>query len=164
MIEVRRSQIHGNGVFASVFIPAGTHVCDYLGEFIDADELARREEKRRGNGEIFTMAVDDGCFIDATDFVENNPARFINHSCDENCEAVWDAAARVMRIFSLRDIAAGEELSFDYGFDLSRFFEHPCRCGSPSCRGFIVAKPLRGALLRKLAGHKRAGRSRGARI
>ena len=70
--------------------------------------------------------------------VEHNPARFINHSCSPNCEAqseedrIW--------IVALRDIKAGEELGFNYGYDLEDYLEHPCRCGAKNCVGYIVAE------------------------
>lgn len=161
-IEVRRSAIHGDGVFALEEIPAGTCVAEYRGEVISRDELERRSEESSreiGQGErlpIYFFEVEDDCFIDATDCVEDNPARYINHACDENCEAIWNARERRMEIIALRDIAAGEELSFDYGFGLAGFFEHPCRCRSKNCCGYIVAKYLRPALMKKLARHARA--------
>lgn len=157
-IEVRRSPVHGNGVFAAEKIPAGTFVCEYRGERISREEAERRADARsRENPKapIFVFEIDENFCIDATDTTEGNPARFVNHSCEENCEAVWNARERRLEIRALRDIAAGEELSFDYGFGLVGFFEHPCRCGEKSCAGYIVARPLRPALLRKLAAKKR---------
>lgn len=154
MLSVRQSPVHGNGVFATENIPAGTLVCIYGGELISAEEAELRSEKRsreNPNAPIYIFEIDENLHIDATDTGTENPARFINHSCDENCEAVWNERDRQLEIRALRDITSGEELSFDYGFELSGFFEHPCRCGSKNCVGYIVAKPLRPALLRKLA-------------
>lgn len=164
LIEVRRSAIHGDGVFALATIPAGTCVAEYCGELISREELERRSaerERKNGQGEIlpiYFFEVEENCFIDATHCVESNPARFINHACDENCEAIWNAQERRMEIVAIRDIAAGEELSFDYGFELAGFFEHPCRCASKNCCGYIVAKYLRPALMKKLARHARSKR------
>ena len=164
LIEVRRSPIHGDGVFALAAIPAGTLVTVYRGEMIARNELERRialrETEGQGDAPIYYFEIEEDCFIDAEAVVENNPARFINHACDENCEAIWNAEAGRMEIFALRDIAAGEELSFDYGFELAGFFEHPCRCASEHCCGYIVAKPLRPALMKKLARHARAKAAR----
>lgn len=164
MIEIRTSPVHGDGVFATEKIAAGTLVCEYKGELISSEEAERRSAARsRGNPKapIYVFEVDAEFCIDATDTLSENPARFINHSCDENCEAVWNARERRMEIRAIREIAAGEELSIDYGFGLSGFFEHPCRCGAKNCVGYIVARPLRAALLRKLAaGRRRAGTSR----
>ena len=162
-IEVRRSPVHGNGVFAAEKIPAGTLVCEYSGELISAEEAERRAEARSREdprAPIYVFEIDENLCIDATDTAaEDNPARFINHSCEENCEAVWNARERRLEIRALRDVESGEELSFDYGFGLVGFFEHPCRCGKKSCPGYIVARPLRPALLRRLAA-KRRGNAR----
>lgn len=67
-----------------------------------------------------------------------NPARFINHSCAPNCEAEQDGDH--IWIIARRDIAAGEELSFNYGYDLVDYRDHPCHCGTADCVGFIVAE------------------------
>lgn len=157
-IEVRRSPVHGNGVFAVERIPAGTLVCEYRGEMIGAEEAERRAEARSREdprAPIYVFEIDEDLCIDATDTAEDNPARFINHSCEENCEAVWNLRERRLEIRALRDVEPGEELSFDYGFGLVGFFEHPCRCGEKGCPGYIVARPLRPALLRRLAAKKR---------
>lgn len=157
-IEVRRSPVHGNGVFAAERIPAGTFVCEYRGERISRKEAERRAEARsreNPNAPIFIFEIDENFCIDATDTTTDNPARFVNHSCEENCEAAWNARERRLEIRTLREVAPGEELSFDYGFGLVGFFEHPCRCGKKNCAGYIVARPLRPALLRKLAAKKR---------
>lgn len=158
MISVRQSPVHGNGVFATENIPAGTLICIYRGELISAEEADRRSEARSPNlpaSPIYIFEIDENFCIDATNTGTENPARFINHSCNENCEAIWNERERRLEIRALRDIVAGEELSFDYGFGLAGFFEHPCRCGAKNCVGYIVAAPLRPALLRKLAGKKR---------
>lgn len=163
LIQVRLSPIHGNGVFALKPISAGSRIAEYKGELISREELERRAEERRrteaGQGEtlpVYFFEIEENRFIDASSVTENNPARYINHACDENCEAVWNARENSMEIIALRDIATGEELSFDYGFELAGFFEHPCRCGSKNCCGYIVAKPLRPALMKKLARHARS--------
>lgn len=132
LIEVRDSLIHGNGVFARAGIPAGTRILEYVGEKISKSESLRR---CAANNE-YLFQVDDEWDLDGN--VAWNPARLINHGCAPNCEAEWDDG----RIFiqALRDIPAGEELTFNYGYDLVDFREHPCRCGAPGCVGFIVAE------------------------
>lgn len=158
MISIRQSPVHGNGVFATKKIPAGTLICVYNGELISSAEAEKRSAAYRAkniNTPIYIFEIDEDFCIDATDTGTENPARFINHSCDENCEAFWNERERKMEIRALRDIAEGEELSFDYGFGLAGFFEHPCRCGAKNCVGYIVARPLRPALLRKIARKKR---------
>lgn len=70
-----------------------------------------------------------------------NPARLINHSCEPNCEANLDENDRVW-IFSIKPIARGEELTFNYGYSLEDFMNFPCRCGTPSCTGYMVSEEL----------------------
>ena len=131
-VEVRQSGIHGTGAFARRDIARGAPVIEYVGEKITKAESARRIEA--DNEFIFTL--DDEFDLDGK--VTWNPARFINHSCSPNCEAEIDGH-RVW-IIALRDIKAGEELSFNYGYDLENYNEHPCRCGTEECVGYMVAE------------------------
>ena len=132
LFEVRPSTIHGTGVFARVAIPAETEVLEYVGERLTKEEsLSRRQADN-----FFIFTVTDEFDIDGS--VEWNPARFINHSCAPNCEA-REGDERIW-IVALRDIAPGEELSFNYGYDLQDYEEHPCRCGAPECLGYMVAE------------------------
>jgi uncharacterized protein len=141
--EVRRSQIQGRGVFATREIPAGTRLIEYRGEIIGEDEADRRypwmDEERH---HTFLFRLDDGTVIDAGK--RGNAARYINHSCDPNCEAV-EEDGRIF-IYALRDITAGEELVYDYHFILDEPHNvankklYPCYCGASSCRGTILAK------------------------
>lgn len=133
-MEARRSPIHGTGGFARRAIPAGTRFIEYVGEKISKSESLQRCSAN--NEYIFTLTEE----LDLDGNVAGNPARFINHSCAPNCEAEQDGE-RIL-IFALRDIAAGEELSFNYGYDLEDYREHPCQCGAPNCVGFIVAEEL----------------------
>lgn len=161
IIAVRSSPVHGNGVFARKEIAAGTLVCEYKGEIIGAAEMEKRDAARRESSPlapIFFFQIDEENFIDATNCIAGNAARFINHSCEENCEARWNAVAKRMEIFAIVNIAAGEELFLDYGFELAGFFERPCRCGSKNCCGFVVVKILRPELRKKLARFRRSRR------
>ncbi|HOW67014.1 MAG TPA: SET domain-containing protein-lysine N-methyltransferase [Candidatus Paceibacterota bacterium] len=132
MMAIRASRIHGRGGFAERDIPAGTRIVAYTGELIDKSESIER--CRRGNVCIFYFDAER----DLDGDVEENEARFLNHSCDPNCEArlieghIW--------IVAMRDIRAGDELTFDYGYDLEDYRNYPCHCGAPDCRGFIVSK------------------------
>lgn len=120
------------GGFAACNIASGTRVIEYVGEKITKQESLRRCEAN--NGYIFDVGEEH----DLDGNVDWNPARFFNHSCTPNCETeiedgrVWVAA--------LRDIRAGEELTYNYCYDLEDWREQPCRCGSPNCVGFIVAE------------------------
>lgn len=130
--EVRPSGIHGQGVFARAAIPAGARVLEYVGEKVSKKESLQR----RQGGNFFVFVVTDKFDIDGD--VSWNPARFINHSCGPNCEARMEEER--IWIIALRDIAAGDELTFNYGYDLQDYDEHPCRCGVPGCIGYMVAE------------------------
>lgn len=131
-LEVRQSTIHGTGGYARKDIPAGTMIVEYVGERIDKAESTRRCEA--DNEYIFT--IDDDWDLDGRQ--PWNPARFINHSCAPNCEAEWDEG----RIFinALRDIKQGEELFFNYGYDMEDVLDHVCQCRTANCVGYIVAE------------------------
>jgi len=140
-----RSKIHGGGLYARKLIPVGTRVIEYVGERITKAEAARREEHRlarRGAGQdgcVYVFELNRRHDIDGA--VSWNTARLINHSCEGNCEPeiirgrIW--------IIALRDIPAGEEITYDYGFDFSEWQKHPCRCGSRKCVGYIVIRGQR---------------------
>ena len=131
-IEARESRIHGSGLFAARTIPAGTQIIEYIGEKITKAQAL--VECERGNYYVFTLDEE----IDLNGDFEWNPARLINHSCSPNCESeVIDGRVWVT---ALRDIAPGEELTYNYGYDIDEFREHACRCGSEQCVGYIVAE------------------------
>lgn len=144
--EVRRSPIHGNGVFARRKIGAGERIVEYEGERITSDESAVRAEE--GGGPVnhtFFFSLADGNIIDGGS--GGNDARFINHSCEPNCEA-YEEDGRVF-IHALHDIAKGEELYYNYALiyeerhtkAVKKLFE--CRCGAPSCTGTMLAPKKR---------------------
>src|SRR5690606_11462248 len=109
-VEVRRSKIHGWGGLARRFIPAVRVVIEYVGEKISKAESLRRCEQNNH----FIFALDDEWDLDGS--VDWNPARWLNHSCEPNCEA-QDDDGRIW-IVALRDIQPGEELTFNYNYDL----------------------------------------------
>ena len=126
------STIHGTGGFARKNIPNGQLVIEYVGERIDKKESNRRCEEN--NEFIFTL--DESVDLDGN--VPSNPARFINHSCQPNCDA--EIIDNRIWIVANRDIKASEEITFNYGFDLEDYRDYPCHCGSPECVGFIIAE------------------------
>lgn len=140
--EIRRSPIHGRGLFAIRDIPEGTRIIEYVGEKITKAESNRRgwaqldRAKETGEAGVYLFVLNQRYDIDGN--VPWNAARLINHSCEPNCEAqiirgkIW--------IMALRDIRQGEELFFNYGFDLEDFELHPCGCGANSCVGFIAGE------------------------
>jgi SET domain-containing protein len=140
-IEARRSSIHGLGVYVTKPIRAGETIVEVVGERISSAESDRRfEEKKTEAGHTFMFYVDEDTVIDCG--VDGNVSRFINHSCEPNCEAVDDDG----RIFleALRDIEAGEELVYDYRLTWERDDDpedlkvYLCQCGSQSCRGTML--------------------------
>jgi hypothetical protein len=141
LIEVRRSNVHGLGVFAAKRIPKGSRIIEYVGERVSHDEADRRyEEKDANDSHTFLFIVDSKTVIDAG--VDGNDARFFNHSCDPNCESTVEK--RRVYIEALRDIESGAELTYDY--QIQREDDDPdniddvfaCRCGFAKCRGTML--------------------------
>lgn len=159
--ELRGSTIHGYGLFATARIPEGTRIIEYTGEKITKAESNRRaiewEKQARKNGTGLVYIFDLNKRYDLDGNQPSNIARFINHSCEPNCEAV-NIRGHIW-IISVRDIEPGEELSFDYGYDLEHFLDHPCRCGTKTCIGYIVRKDQRSQLKRILRNKKRLQQS-----
>lgn len=140
--EVRNSKIQGKGAFAIRNIPKGTRLIEYLGQRISWRTADKRyDDEKMGRHHTFLFTVDDKTVIDAA--VDGNDARFLNHSCDGNCEAITDRK----RIFieARRSIKAGDELLYDYQYERTEDHTeedekfYACRCGSPKCRGSILA-------------------------
>ena len=143
LFEVRPSPIQGLGAFATERIPAGTRLIEYAGERLTPKEAdARYPDDESGRHHTYLFAIDDDVVIDAA--VNGNDARFINHSCDPNCDAVVDGGR--IWIETIRDVEPGEELAYDYAYILEERHtpaakrRFPCNCGSPKCRGTILAK------------------------
>jgi hypothetical protein len=142
LVEVRRSPIQGRGVFAKSDIAKGTRILEYLGERISPQEADRRyDDEASDRHHTFLFVVDKRCVIDAARL--GNEARYINHSCSPNCEAVVDD--RRIFIDALVDIDEGTELAYDYSYvtdeaysDADRRRLYPCRCGTKDCRGTIA--------------------------
>ncbi len=144
--RVRRSPIHGTGVFATRRIPKGRRVLEYVGERISHAEADRRyESKAHDDNHTFLFTVNNRTVIDGG--THGNEARWINHSCDPNCESVIDDN----RVFieAVRTIQPGDELSYDYMIerdpsdppDIDVIFA--CRCGAKNCRGTMLLPPAR---------------------
>lgn len=130
-VEVRASGIHNTGCFAACEIRKGERVIEYVGPLISKAESLRECE----NENVYIFTLNDKNDINGN--VDWNPARFINHSCEPNCEAENDDEH--IWILALRDIKPGEELTYNYGFDLEEYKDYPCNCGATSCVGYMVA-------------------------
>jgi SET domain-containing protein len=148
LMRLRRSRVHGRGAFALRRIRKGTRIIEYLGDRLShrqADE--RYADKSERDNHTFLFIVDRGAVIDGG--VNGNEARFINHSCDPNCESVIDD--RRVFIEAIRTIQPGAELTYDYQIgrdrndppDVDEIFA--CRCGAVSCRGSMLWPPRRKA-------------------
>ncbi len=140
-IQVRRSGVHGKGVFALVAIPQGATLIEYTGEVVDWAEAVRRHPRDPSQpNHTFFFHLDDGRAIDGA--VGGNASRWINHACAPNCEAEDDHGRIFIR--ALRDIAAGEELFFDYRLVVDDRYtaklkrEYACWCGAATCRGTML--------------------------
>lgn len=129
--RVGPSSIQGLGLFAQLNISAGEIIAEYSGERISKTE----SNHRCSEGNPFIFYLDEQFDLDGN--VESNPARFANHSCSPNCE-VEHREGRLL-VVAQRAIAAGEELTYNYGYDPADYREHPCNCGAESCAGFILA-------------------------
>ncbi len=141
--ELRHSPIQGWGAFATRSIPAGTRLLEYTGERLTtAQSDARYPDVKDERHHTFLFAIDDDVVIDAA--VDGNDARFINHGCDPNCDAVIEDGH--IWIDTIRDVAPDEELLYDYAYILEERHtpaakrRFPCYCGAPSCRGTILAR------------------------
>jgi uncharacterized protein len=138
---VRRSSIHGRGVFALMSLARGTRLIEYTGERISHDEADERYgEEHEDSPHTMLFAVDDEVVIDATH--RGSPARWINHSCAPNCEAVQEDGRVFIDV--RRAIKAGEELTYDYNLVLDERHTpalkraHACHCGARRCRGTLL--------------------------
>lgn len=143
LVEARNSTIHGRGVYAILPIKKGARIIEYLGERISHGEAdARYEQKGDDDGHTFLFIASNRTVIDAG--VDGNDARFINHSCNPNCETVIENS----RVFidAIRNIKPGEELGYDYQLtwestdDPAELALYACRCGAKKCRGTMLDK------------------------
>ena len=145
-IQTRRSGVHGRGVFAVQDIAEGETIIEYVGEVVTwAEAQDRHPHDPKDPNHTFYFHVDADRVIDAK--YGGNSSRWINHSCDPNCEA--DEENGRIFIKALRNIKAGEELNYDYGLIIDERYtpklkaEYPCWCGSRNCRGTLLAPKRR---------------------
>ena len=158
--ELRESPIQGRGAFATRPIRKGARIIEYTGERISQDEADKRyDDEAMGRHHTFLFTLDEKTVIDAA--VNGNEARFINHSCDPNCQALIEDD-RIF-IYALKDISPGQELCYDYAYERAEGMDeesekiYVCRCGAKNCRGTILAPPKPPARARKA---KKAGKAK----
>jgi SET domain-containing protein len=136
-IKVRQSGVHGRGVYATQFIAEGTRIIKYTGQHVSW-EAAPDDDN---DPHTFNFGLENGEVINAE--IGGNDARWINHSCDPNCEAI-EEDDRIF-IYAMRDIEPGEELFYDYAMEIDEPItekskkKFTCHCGSSNCRGTMLA-------------------------
>jgi SET domain-containing protein len=143
-LVLKRSRIHGRGVYARKDIPKGTRMIEYAGELISNAEADRRyDDESMAEHHTFLFILNSRQCRDAA--VGGHISRFINHACDPNCVALIEG--QHIWIDALRDIRKGEELGYEYEYDFEPGYTiedlefYSCQCGSPKCRGTIVDVP-----------------------
>lgn len=159
MIIVKKSKIEGSGVFAKKDIKKGKRIIEYVGKKITKEkadekyELEAKKAERKGQRvKTYFFSLNKRYDLDGN--VKHNPAKYINHSCEPNCETL-NEDGRIW-IIAIKNIKRGKELTYDYGYPLENFEEHPCYCGSKSCFGHIVKKSKR-KRLKTLLRKKKSG-------
>ena len=144
MWKVKKSIIHGTGVFATQNIKKNTRIIEYIGEKVLKSEGDKRSEDRikkylnsKKTGSVYIFELNKKYDIDGSPLY--NKARYINHSCNPNCEV--EIIKSQIWISSIKNIKEGEELSYDYGyeFDKDDYRDHICKCGSKNCIGYIIS-------------------------
>ena len=158
----KKSSLHGSGLFAVSNIKKGDQVIQYIGDKVTkkegdrrADIQLKKAEKNKKNGMVYVFELNKRYDIDGG--VLRNHARFINHSCDPNCEV--EGKGLEIWVTSIRNIKAGEELSYDYGFSYDKDYKQfPCKCKSKKCCGYIVREGSRWRINKKFKITKRANK------
>ncbi|MBW2994734.1 SET domain-containing protein-lysine N-methyltransferase [Candidatus Woesearchaeota archaeon] len=141
LMIVKESGIHNRGAFAKTNIKKGISVVEYVGEKISKQETEKRQtssleaaKQDSCKGSVYIFELNKEFDIDGD--VSYNLAKYINHSCEPNCEIKY-IDGRIW-IVAKRNIKEGEEITYNYGFDLEDYQDYPCRCGSRNCAGYIV--------------------------
>lgn len=163
----RSSKIHGNGVFATETIKKGEEIVEYKGRMITHAEADALHFGDIDTGHTFLFTLNEEYILDAN--TKGNVARWINHSCEPNAIAfVHGHESEDLRkdrviIEALRDIKAGEEITYDYGFEFGVPYTKElmaiwaCRCGSPKCTGTML-KPKKAKVVKPAATKKSAAK------
>ena len=147
----KKSGINNLGLFAGRDIKKGEKVIEYKGRKLTHKQV--EEDDRFDNSKaIYLFTLNERYVLDGD--TKTNTAKYINHSCDPNCEV--DIIKGKIWIIAIKDIKKGDELSYDYGFGYDADFrQFPCKCGSKNCCGYIVRDDQRWRINRKYAKTKR---------
>lgn len=142
-VVIKNSKIHNKGIFAKKFIPKGTRIIEYVGNKITksasekiAEKQYEKSQKNSSEGAVYIFELNKKYDINGN--VSWNKAKYINHSCSPNCEV--EIIRGKIWVIALKDIKKGEELFYNYGYDFSYHKDHPCKCKSKNCVGYILAK------------------------
>uniref|UniRef100_A0A8C9D3F5 Histone-lysine N-methyltransferase ASH1L n=1 Tax=Panthera leo TaxID=9689 RepID=A0A8C9D3F5_PANLE len=167
-LERFRAEEKGWGIRTKEPLKAGQFIIEYLGEVVSEQEFRNRMiEQYHNHSDHYCLNLDSGMVIDS--YRMGNEARFINHSCDPNCEMQKWSVNGVYRIglYALKDMPAGTELTYDYNFHSFNVEKQQlCKCGFEKCRGIIGGKSQRMNGLpsskssQPVATHKKSGRSK----
>ena len=143
----KKSGINNLGLFAQGDIKKGEKVIEYKGKKFTHKQV--EENDRFDNSKaIYLFTLNERYVLDGD--TKTNTAKYINHSCDPNCEV--DIINGKIWIIAIKDIKKGDELSYDYGFGYDADFrQFPCKCGSKNCCGYIVRDDQRWRINRKYA-------------
>jgi SET domain-containing protein len=129
-VRVGPSRIAGQGLFAGQEIKQGTKILRYIGEKITQEE----SDRRLAAGNVYIFGLDERYSIDGS--MRKNTARYINHACDPNCHT--EQFGNTIWLVAIRDIVAGEELTYNYGYEMNDEPAEPCHCGAKHCCGYIL--------------------------
>ncbi|XP_045310319.1 histone-lysine N-methyltransferase ASH1L isoform X6 [Leopardus geoffroyi] len=167
-LERFRAEEKGWGIRTKEPLKAGQFIIEYLGEVVSEQEFRNRMiEQYHNHSDHYCLNLDSGMVIDS--YRMGNEARFINHSCDPNCEMQKWSVNGVYRIglYALKDMPAGTELTYDYNFHSFNVEKQQlCKCGFEKCRGIIGGKSQRmngltsSKSTQPVATHKKSGRSK----
>lgn len=142
-VEIFRTLSRGWGLRCCHDIKKGAFVSEYVGEVIDEEECRARIKRAQENdiGNFYLLTLDKDRIIDAGP--KGNQARFMNHSCQPNCETQkWTVNGDTrVGLFALVDVAAGTELTFNYNLECLGNGKTVCKCGAPNCSGFLGVRP-----------------------
>jgi palmitoyltransferase ZDHHC9/14/18 len=161
-VEVMETEGRGYGVRAMRTFEPYQIIVEYAGEIITQSECERRmKQVYKKDKCYYLMSFDNKMIIDAT---RGTIARFVNHSCEPNCEMIkWTVGGepRMALFAGSRGVMTGEELTYDYNFDpFSQKNIQECRCGTESCRGVLGPKPKKPVEEKSLASALFAGTKR----
>ncbi|XP_024858139.1 histone-lysine N-methyltransferase NSD2 isoform X2 [Kryptolebias marmoratus] len=133
----------GWGLISLRDIKKGEFVNEYIGELIDEEECRARIKFAHENNitNFYMLTIDKDRIIDAGP--KGNYSRFMNHSCQPNCETQkWTVNGDTrVGLFAVCDVPAGTELTFNYNLDCLGNEKTICRCGAPNCSGFLGDRP-----------------------